>query len=88
VEVARELGLDLSSHRAQPLTDELLDQAGVVVGMTTTQVGELEKRGAQGKARMLGARDIDDPIDRGRETYRRTYLQIESDVRALLEERA
>jgi protein-tyrosine-phosphatase len=87
VEVARELGLDLSSHRAQPLTPEMLDRAEVVVGMTAAQVGELKKRGARG-ARSLGAADIDDPIDRGRETYRRTYLQIETDVRALLEEHA
>jgi protein-tyrosine-phosphatase len=86
VEVARELGLDLSSHRAQPLTTEQLDRAEVVVGMTAAHVGELEKRGARGKARTLGAADIDDPIDRGRDAYRRTYLQIETDVRTLLEE--
>ena len=88
VAVARELGLDLSSHRARPLTTELLDQAEVVVGMTAAHVGELEARGAGGKARLLGAGDLDDPIDRGREIYRRTYRQIESDVRALLGERA
>jgi protein-tyrosine-phosphatase len=84
--VATELGLDLSSHRARPLTPELLDGAEIVVGMTAAHVGELEKRGAHGKARMLGAADVPDPIDRGREAYRRTYLQIETDVRALLEE--
>ena len=88
VAVAREFGLDVSSHRARPLTTELLDEAEVVVGMTAAHVGELEARGAGGKARLLGAADLDDPIDRGREIYRGTYGQIESDVRALLEEHA
>ena len=88
VAVAREFGLDVSSHRARPLTTQLLDRAEVVVGMTAAHVGELEARGAGAKARLLGAADLDDPIDRGREIYRRTYGQIESDVRALLEERA
>jgi protein-tyrosine-phosphatase len=88
VEVARERGLDLSTHRARPLTIEMLDRADIVVGMTAAQVCELENRGARGKARLLDAADIDDPIDRGPEAYRRTYDQIETAVRALLEERA
>jgi protein-tyrosine-phosphatase len=88
VSVARERGLDLSTHRARPLDTEMLDRAEVVVGMTAAHVGELEARGAHGKARLLGTADIADPIDRGPEAYRRAYDQIETAVQALLEGRA
>jgi protein-tyrosine-phosphatase len=76
--VARELGYDLSAHRARPLTKEMLEHADVVVGMTAAHVA-----GVGGGARLLGEEDLDDPIGRGRETYRRVYAQIETDVREL-----
>jgi protein-tyrosine-phosphatase len=77
--VARELGYDLSSHRARPLTEELLERADVVVGMTAAHVAAIG-----GGARLLGEADLDDPIGRGRDAYRRVYAQIENDVRRLL----
>jgi protein-tyrosine-phosphatase len=77
--VARELGYDLSSHRARPLTEELLERADVVVGMTAAHVAAVG-----GGARLLGEADLDDPIGRGRDAYRRVYAQIENDVRRLL----
>jgi protein arginine phosphatase len=76
--VARELGYDLSSHRARPLTEEMLERADVIVGMTAAHVASVG-----GGARLLGEADLDDPIGRGRETYRRVYAQIETDVREL-----
>jgi protein-tyrosine-phosphatase len=81
--VARELGYDLSSHRARPLTKEMLERADLVVGMTAAHVSALG-----GSARLLGEADLDDPIGRGPDAYRRAYAQIEQDVRKLLEERA
>ena len=84
--VAREFGLDLSSHRARRLTPDMLVRADVIVGMTATHVGELEGQGGEGKTRLLGAADIDDPIGLSRDAYRRTFSQIERGVRALLEE--
>jgi protein-tyrosine phosphatase len=77
--VARELGYDLSSHRARPLTEELLERADVVVGMTAAHVAAVG-----GGARLLGEADLEDPIGRGRDAYRRVYAQIENDVRRLL----
>ncbi|MDP9491519.1 MAG: low molecular weight phosphatase family protein [Actinomycetota bacterium] len=86
IAVARELGFDLSAHRARPLSEDMLERADVIVGMTATHVDALDARGARGKTRLLGGADIDDPIGRGRDAYQRTYAQIESDVRTLLEE--
>ena len=37
---------------------------------------------------LFGEADLDDPIGRGRDFYRRVYAQIEADVRKLVEERA
>jgi protein-tyrosine-phosphatase len=81
--VARELGYDLSAHRARPVTKEMLERADLVVGMTADHVSALG-----GSARLLGEVDLDDPIGRGPDAYRRAYAQIERDVRKLLEERA
>ena len=78
IAVARELGYDLSSHRARRLTEEMLERADVVVGMTAAHVSALG-----GGARLLGEADLDDPIGHGRGTYRRVYTQIETDVRKL-----
>ena len=78
IDVARELGYDLSPHRARRLTEEMLERADVVVGMTAAHVAALG-----GGARLLGEADLDDPIGRGRHAYRRVYAQIETDVRKL-----
>ena len=77
--IARELGYDLSAHRARPLTEGLLARSNVVVGMTAAHVAAVG-----GAARLLGEADLDDPIGRGRDAYRQVYAQIESDVRRLL----
>ncbi|HEX2293425.1 MAG TPA: hypothetical protein VHH55_08930 [Gaiellaceae bacterium] len=81
IAVARELGYDISSHRARPLSAEMVERADVVVGMTAAHVGTLG-----GGSRLMGEADLDDPIGRGRDTYRRVYAQIEADVRKLAEE--
>jgi protein-tyrosine-phosphatase len=83
VAVARDLGYDLSSHRARRLTAEMLERPEVVVGMTAAHVGALG-----GSARLLGDADLEDPIGRDRDTYRRVYVQIERDVRTLKEKLA
>lgn len=86
IAVARELGFDLSSHRARPLSEDMLERADVIVGMTAAHVSALDARGARGKSRLLGEAGLDDPFGRGRDAYRRTYVQIENDVRMLLGE--
>jgi protein-tyrosine-phosphatase len=76
---ARELGYDLSAHRARPLTEEMLERSDVVVGMTAEHVVAVG-----GAARLLGEADLDDPIGRGRDVYRQVFARIETDVRRLL----
>jgi|Tabmets5t2r1_1033131.scaffolds.fasta_scaffold03673_3 protein-tyrosine phosphatase len=82
IAVARELGYDLTSHRARGLS-QVTEGPDVVVGMTAAHVSALG-----GSARLLGEADLEDPIGCGRDTYRRVYAQIERDVRRLKEELA
>jgi protein-tyrosine-phosphatase len=86
IAVARELGVDLSTHHARSLTEDMLEEADVIVGMTADQVSALDARGGRGKTRLLGEADVDDPIGRGPDAYRRAYAQIETGVQKLLAE--
>ena len=88
IAVARELGFELSSHRARLLTEDMLGWADVVVGMTAAHVTELDGRGAYGKTRLLGGTDLEDPLGDGPDAYRQTYARIEHDVRMLFQEQA
>jgi protein-tyrosine phosphatase len=78
--VAREFGLDLGSHTTRRLTDDVVAEADVVVGMTERHAAAL---GAG--ARVLGG-GVDDPYGRGLDAYRSAYAQIEQAVCSLAEE--
>lgn len=80
--VAREFGVDLSTHNAQQLLGTDLDRAGLVLVMSDRQ----RKHAAQlrpssiGKLFMLsqpdGGKTIEDPIGKSEEVYRRVYQEI------------
>jgi protein-tyrosine phosphatase len=90
VETARELGADLSGHRTQPLTAELLSQADHVIAMTRGHLRALAgHRGPAGPAPRLLApdgRDIPDPIGGPPAVYRECARQILGHLRELLPE--
>ncbi len=82
-------GADISAHRSDPLTSDLIRQADVVFCMTRDHVemasGLAPEHAA--KIRVLDdERDIVDPIGAGRETYQRTADQIAAAIRNLLDE--
>ena len=86
---AGELGADISGHRSQKLTNQLIRDADMVFCMTdfhTEQVLAIEPK-ARGKiVRLSDEGEIADPIGGGREIYRRTARQIEAALRQRLEE--
>jgi protein arginine phosphatase len=84
IEAAREFGVDLTPHRTRSLTNELIERADVVMGMTREHVRWIETHGGSGRARLLGAADVDDPIGGGPEAYATVYARIARDVRALV----
>lgn len=80
VVIAGELGADLSSHRSQPLTAELLIQADHVLTMTASHLDALLPHG---QAMLLPPRllscdgeDVTDPIGAEPDVYRECARQI------------
>jgi protein-tyrosine phosphatase len=89
VETARELGADLSGHRSQPLTRELLAQADHVIAMTHGHLRSLGGlAGLGGMPRLLArdGQDIPDPIGASPEVYRACARQILGHLQDLLPE--
>lgn len=80
LEVARERGLDLSQHRAQPVTAELLSRAEQVWCLTEAHRQTLLRRHPefQDKIETLASFDIDDPVGQPLEVYRNCADQIEA----------
>ena len=81
VAVAREFGIDLGLHTTRRLTDDVVAEADVVVGMSERHAAALGTG-----ARVLGGTGVDDPYGRGPDAYRSAYAQIEGAVLSLAEE--
>jgi protein-tyrosine-phosphatase len=77
-ELARQMGMDLESHRAQSVTPELVDWADQIFCMTESHLQLLRRAfpNSAAKARTLGA-DISDPIGQSLAVYQRCADQIE-----------
>jgi protein-tyrosine-phosphatase len=93
VVVAAEHGIDLSEHRSQQLTPELVAWADLILAMSPSQLwaaGELD--GAE-KAGLLTdfiegngyGQAIEDPYGSDIETYRETLAQLEDAIDAMLD---
>jgi len=79
VKVMRQMNLDLTAHRSQPLTAELIEQADVIYGMTAAhRAGILQlSPAAESKTfRLDDAKDIDDPFGADLTQYEVTAEQI------------
>jgi L-threonylcarbamoyladenylate synthase len=90
IEVLREVGIDLTNHRSQAASADLIARADDLIAMTRSHVLMLLSRYPMiaGAVRLLcGAEgDLDDPIARGPEVYRACALTIERHVDRLLTE--
>jgi protein-tyrosine phosphatase len=88
VEAARAFGADLSGHRSQPLTAELLRQADHVIAMTHSHLRALEGPCAQlGLSPCLLSRrgdDIADPVGEEQEVYHACAREIWGHLQDLL----
>ena len=91
--VGMERGLDLSQHRAQMLTREMLSQSDVVLAMGPHHLERIEALGGSGRAYLLtefasrGAtsRPVSDPIGGELDVYRATADELEGEVRRTLD---
>jgi protein-tyrosine-phosphatase len=87
--VGMERGLDLSSHRAQTLTRELVSHGDLVLAMGAHHLERVEALGGGGKSYLLtdyashgaSSRSVNDPVGAELEVYRATADELELEVR-------
>ncbi len=85
------LEVDISTHRSQPLTRDLIDWAAVIIGMSQShldQVLELDPGAGDKVIRLDPERDIEDPIGQPQEVYDQTARAIKRLLQARLKELA
>jgi protein-tyrosine-phosphatase len=90
--VSLENGLDLSGHRARPITTDIVAGADLILGMGTHHVERADQLGGTGKAHLLGeyagqsgdAAEVADPFGGDLEEYRATYARLSSLIEAAL----
>jgi protein-tyrosine-phosphatase len=84
--IGLEHDLDLSSHRAQLLTRELVKGSDVIFAMARHHRTRAQELGGEGRVHVLGeyvglagpAAEVGDPFGSDLEVYRQTYEQLES----------
>jgi protein-tyrosine-phosphatase len=82
--VALEHGLDLSAHRARPLSRALVDEADLVLTMSRQQRDMVRELGGGDKAHVLGeyagrtgaSAEVSDPFGADLEAYRIAYQEL------------
>jgi protein-tyrosine-phosphatase len=91
--VGMERGLDLSHHRAQMLTRDVLRDVDLVLAMGPHHLERIEALGGGGRAFLLtdyasrgaSSRPVNDPIGGELEVYRATADELDQEVRRVLE---
>ena len=91
--VGMERNMDLSAHRAQTLSREVVSDADLILAMGPHHLERIEALGGSGKAYLLsdyasrGAsmRPISDPIGAELDVYRATADELEEEIRRVLD---
>ncbi|MBV6520907.1 MAG: Protein-arginine-phosphatase [Gemmatimonadaceae bacterium] len=91
--VAMERGSDLSSHRAQQLSRELVSMQDLILSMGSHHLERVEALGGVGTAHLLSAYasngerrdDVSDPFGGDLEAYRATWRDLERDIRRVFD---
>ncbi len=83
IEALKELGIDISSHRARRASEELVRDFDLVVCMESAHVGRLWQMGFTGQYKVL---DVDDPYGSSLDSYIRCRDEINTKLDRLIEE--
>jgi protein-tyrosine-phosphatase len=91
--VALERGIDLSQHRAQQLTRDLVQQNDLLLAMGPHHVERAEALGGEGKTFLLSAfaangpsdHAISDPFGGDLEHYRETFAELQREIRRVFD---
>ncbi len=89
IEAMAEMGADLAAHESQPVTENLVRQADVILTMTAAHRAGIVAQfpDAAGRVAMLSPerKDVLDPIGGGLATYRRCAQQIRGHLAARID---
>lgn len=93
IEAAAAVGLDLSTHRSQPLTRRLVEEADIILAMTPNHLARVEELGGGEKVMLLSefvdgesrGHPIGDPLGGPPKEYARTRDRISQAVQGLLD---
>jgi protein-tyrosine-phosphatase len=91
--VGMERSIDLSQHRAQTLTRELVRDADLILAMGPHHLERIEALGGAGKSYLVtefashgaSARPVNDPIGGELDVYRATADELEQEVRRVFD---
>lgn len=91
--VGIERNIDLSQHRAQQLTREMVAAADYIFAMGPHHLERIEAMGGEGKAHLLAAfasggssdRSVSDPFGGDLDVYRATVDELQLEVRRVLD---
>jgi protein arginine phosphatase len=91
--VGMERNMDLTTHRAQTLTRELVQNADLILAMGPHHLERVEALGGGGRAYLLSeyashgasVRPISDPVGAELEVYRATATELEEEIRRVLD---
>ena len=91
--VGIERNIDLSQHRSQQLTRELVASSDYIFAMGPHHLERIEAMGGEGKAHLLAAfgtngatdRSVSDPFGGDLDVYRATCDELQQDVRRVLD---
>jgi len=85
IEVMDEIGIDIRKHFSRELTGEIVDEATIILVMTSAHAAELKQRFPKARDRLYllgsfnkhaGEKEIPDPVGSNIEIYRRTLKEI------------
>jgi len=86
IEAAKIWKCDISGHKSQPLTGELVDRADLILAMAASHAKEVLRlrKGAAGRTYLfksfpepgLEGEDVEDPIGQTLDKYNETFLEI------------
>ena len=93
LQVAQEQGLDLSAHRAQQVTAELVQSADLILTMGPHHLDGVEELGGEGKTHLLASyasrgessRAVSDPFGGDATVYRATFRELSQEIGHVLD---
>jgi protein-tyrosine phosphatase len=83
VKVAADMGIDISSHRAKQVTQQLVDDFDLILAMERNQLDKLCEKHPNARHKVflfgywIGLSTIEDPYQKNEATFRQVFINID-----------